>query len=460
MRIRLAPLAALALLAAASPSWATYAERVREKILPNGLKVLVLEDHKAPVAVMQVWYRVGSRDERPGYTGLSHLLEHMMFKGTDKVGPEEYSRIVQKNGGNENAFTSQDQTVYFASIASDRLPVIIDLESDRMQNLRLTKEHFDPERAVVTEERRLRTEDNPTSALFEAVSAAAYTAHPYGWPVIGWMSDIENATTEDALAYYKQHYRPDNAFIVVAGDVNADDIFARIEKAFGAIPKPAEPLPAPMRSVEPAQKGERRISLRKEAELPTVALAYHVPNASHADSAALEVLAGVLSDGQSSRLYRDLVYKKQIARSVGASYDRESKDPGLLVVYGQPLPGKKIGELEKELLAQLEALKNKPIAARELDTVKNSVEAGVVFAQGSPFHPSMLLGPAAIHGGLGPGAPGVPATRAATPEGVQRGARIYLTAENRTVGILDPLPVTGGAPRPAAPAAPAGALVH
>ena len=453
MQLRLLLLAALALGAARLSEASSYADRVQEKVLPNGLKVLVLEDHKAPVAVMQVWYRVGVRNEIPGHTGLSHLLEHMMFKGTDKVGPEEYSRIVQKNGGNDNAFTSQDTTVYFASIASDRLPVVVDLEADRMQNLRLTKEVFDPERAVVAEERRLRTEDNPMSALFESMGGVAYSAHPYGWPVIGWMNDIQNATVEDALAYYKLHYQPGNAFIVVVGDVDAADIFARIEKAFGSIP--AQPPPPPMRGVEPEQKGERRVTLRKEAELPMVALSYHVPNAPHPDNAALEVLAAILGDGQSSRLYEDLVYKKQIARSVGASYDRELKDPGLFTVYGQPLPGKKVGDLEKELLAAIEALQNKLVEPRELEKVKNSTEADFVFAQDSLFYQAMLLGQYETLGDWRLIDQYLPAVQSVTAEDVRRVARTYLTAENRTAGVLEPLPMTGK-PRPAPPVAPGG----
>jgi len=453
MQLRLLLLVVVALGAARPSEASNYADRVREKTLPNGLKVLVLEDHKAPVAVMQVWYRVGARNETPGHTGLSHLLEHLMFKGTDKVGPEEYSRIVQKNGGNENAFTSQDVTVYFASLASDRLPVVIELEGDRMQNLRLTKDLFEPERAVVAEERRLRTEDNPSSALFETVGAVAYVAHPYGWPVIGWMSDIQNATVEEALAYYKLNYTPSNAFIVVAGDVKADDVFQKVEQAFGSIP--AEPAPPPMRSVEPEQKGERRVTLRKEAEMPMIGIAYHVPNASSPDSAALEVLAAVLGDGESSRLYRDLVYKKQVARSAGTSYDRESKDPGLFVVYGQPLPGKKVTDLEKELLAEIEAVKTKPVDARELEKVKNSTEADFVFAQDSPFYQAMLLGQYETQGDWRKIDDYLPAIRAVTAEDLQRVARTHLTTENRTVGVLDPLPPTRRV-RPAAPAMPAG----
>lgn len=447
-------LLALLVVCAARPSQASsYAERVKEKVLPNGLKVLVLEDHKAPVGVIQVWYRVGSRNEIPGHTGLSHLLEHVMFKGTDKVGPEEYSRLVQKNGGNDNAFTSQDTTVYFASIASDRLPVVIDLEADRMQNLRLTPEVFEPERAVVAEERRLRTEDNPPSALFEAIGGVAYAAHPYGWPVIGWMNDIQTATVDDALAYYKLYYQPSNAFLVIVGDVDADDIFARVEKAFAPIP--AQAAPPPMRSVEPEQKGERRVTLRKEAELPMVAVAYHAPNAPHPDSAALEVLNAILGDGQSSRLHKDLVYEKQIARSAGTSYDRQSIDPGLFVLYGQPLPGKKAADLEKALLAEVEAIKAKPVDARELEKVKNAMEADFVFAQDSLFYQGMLLGQFETLGDWRQIDQFMPAVRAVTAEDVQRVARTYLTEENRTVAVLDPLPVTGKL-RPQPPVAPGG----
>jgi zinc protease len=449
MRRSLLSLAALAVLAATHASAAPYAERVAETTLENGLEVLVLEDHKAPVVVMQVWYRVGGRNEVPGYTGLSHILEHMMFKGTDEVGPEEYSRIVRSNGGNENAFTSQDATVYFATIASDRLAVIAGLEADRMQNLRLTPELFEPELAVVGEERRLRTEDNPTQALFETLSATAFTAHPYGWPIIGWMSDIEKATVADALAFYELHYKPGNAFVVVVGDVDATEVFARIESAFGGIP--AGPLPPPMRSVEPPQRGERRVTLRKEAELPFVAMVYHVPNAAHADSAALEVLAGVLSDGQSSRLYRDLVYTRQIARSAGASYDRQKMDPGLFALYGQPLPGRSVEEVERELLAQVEELQRNPVGERELEKIRNSVEASFVFAQDSHFYQAMLLGQHEIQGDWRGLDAYLPAVRAVTAEDVRRVARTYLTAENRTVGVLEPLPAAGGQrPEPAA----------
>ena len=212
-------------------------ESVFEAVLPNGLKVILLENHKVPLITFQVWYRVGSRNEAWGKTGLSHVLEHMMFKGTEKIGPLEFSRIVQENGGNDNAFTSRDYTAYFENLSSDRVQVSIDLESDRMQNLRLNEEDFRTERMVVMEERRLRTEDNPAAILQEQLEATAFQTQPYHWPIIGWMDDLARLTVEDLRKYYRIYYNPVNAFIVVVGDFKKEDLLARIEKAFGSYPK-------------------------------------------------------------------------------------------------------------------------------------------------------------------------------------------------------------------------------
>src|ERR1700687_2436057 len=222
----------LSLCAARARAAQPYGERVREKVLANGLKVLLLEDHKAPVGVFQVWYRVGSRNETLGKTGLAHLLEHLVFKGTHKVGPEEYSKIIQRNGGNDNAFTSDDATTYFATLASDRLSVDIDLEGDRMQNLTFDEAQFTPEHRVVMEERRLRTDNNPVSSLFEMISSVAYAAHPYQWPTIGWMDDLRQATRTDALEYYRTYYSPTNAFAICVGDFSSDALLEKIEAAF------------------------------------------------------------------------------------------------------------------------------------------------------------------------------------------------------------------------------------
>jgi zinc protease len=420
----------------------SYTERVREHILSNGMKVLLLEDHKAPVGVLQVWYRVGSRNEQVGKTGLSHLLEHLMFKGTEKYGPEEYSRIIQRNGGNENAFTTEDMTTYFATLASDRLGVAIDLEADRMHNLEFAEDLFTPELNVVMEERRLRMDNNPTSALFETLNAVAYTAHPYQWPVIGWMNDLRLASRQDALAYYKQHYSPGNAFAVVVGDFKSDEMLATLEKSFGAVPR--GPLPPPILSVEPEQQGERRTVVRRPAHLPFVAMAYHVPNVRSRDSHALEVLAEILAGGKSARLHQDLVYERRLARSAGASYNMTSADPSLFYLYGQPLPGKSTAALETELLAHVERLRTADATDAELAKAKSGIEAAFILAQDSLFYQGMLLGQYEISRSWKDLDEYLPGVRAVTAADVRRVTDFYLTADNRTVGILEALPVPAG----------------
>jgi zinc protease len=424
-----------------------YSDRVREQILPNGLKILLLEDHKAPVGVFQVWYRVGSRNEQLGKTGLSHLLEHLMFKGTPTVGPEEYSKIIQRNGGNDNAFTTDDSTTYFATLASDRLQVVIDLEADRMHQLTFDEAQFAPEHRVVMEERRLRTENNPVAALFELLSAVAYIAHPYQWPTIGWMDDVRQETREDALAYYRTYYTPGNAFVVGAGDFTADTLLAQIDKAFAPVPR-GEPAPR-VRAIEPPQQGERRALLRREAQLPFVAIAYHVPNLSSKDGPALEVLSAVLAGGKSARLYQQLVYEKRLAHDAGASYDLTSVDPGLFLLYAQPLPGKAVSTVEKELLAQVERLQRTAADAQELTKTKNGLEAGFVLGQDSLFYQAMRLGQYEVAGGWRLIDTYLPGIRAVTADDLMRVATLYLTTDNRTVGTLEPLPVPAGQPAPA-----------
>lgn len=419
-----------------------YTGRVREHSLPNGLKVLLLEDHKAPVVVFQVWYRVGSRNEQLGKTGLSHLLEHLMFKGTETRGPEEYSRIIQRNGGNENAFTDTDNTTYFATLAADRAQVVVELEADRMANLKFDDAQFVPEHQVVIEERRLRTEDNPLAALFELLAATAYTAHPYQWPIIGWMNDLRQATREDALEYYRTHYAPNNAFIVVVGAVAPDTMLREIEKWFGNIT--AKPAPPPVRAQEPEQQGERRAVLRRPAELPAVALAYHVPNLRSRDAYALEVLATILGDGKSSRLYRRLVYEQRLARDVGTHYDLVTIDPGLLYVYGQPMPGRTAATLERALLEEIGRLQQTPISAAELEKAQNNLEAAFLLAQDSLFYQALLLGQYEVADRWQRIDDYVPQIRAVTAEDVRRVARQYLIAENRTVAVLEPVPPPEG----------------
>lgn len=450
----LAALWLLALLLAAPAQARSYRDRVRETILPNGLKLILLEDHKAPVVVFQLYYRVGSRNESLGHTGLSHILEHIMFKGTERVGPEEYSRIIQRNGGRTNAFTSQDCTTYFATLASDRVGVVIELEADRLENLKVTLEQFLPERDVIMEERRLRVDNNPVGALFEQLGATAYAAHPYQFPIIGWMSDIAQTTLADVLAYHRTYYVPNNAFAVVVGDFDSDALIELMQESFGGIAR--GPLPPAVRAVEPPQSGARRVELKRPAQLPFVAMSHHVPNLLSPDAAALEVLAGVLSGGDSARLHRELVYRRRLARSAGASYDYTSIDPGLFTLYAQPLPGQTAAAAERALADEIERIRAEAPSAAELEKAKNGMEAGFVFAQDSLFYQGMLLGEYELSGDWRRLDEYLPAVRAVTPADVRRVARAYLSAENRTTGVLIPEPPVAGVPAPEAP--PLGAI--
>ena len=411
--------------------------RVTEKVLPNGLKVLLKEEHKAPVVTFQVWYKVGSRNEKLGTTGMSHLLEHMMFKGTKKHGPKTFSQTVQRNGGNDNAFTAKDYTAYFETFAADRIAISLDLESDRMQNLLIDPNEFEPERKVVMEERRMRTDDDPTATMVEEMTAAAFIAHPYEWPVIGWMADIGNITRDELYNHYRMYYAPNNATIVVVGDFNTGKLYPQIEKYFGRIPRgPAAPRVA---AIEPKQLGERRIIVKKQAELPAVFAGYHTPDIKHPDSYALEVLQGILSSGKSSRLYKSLVYDKQLALYAGGDYDDITNDPNLFYIYAGVMPGKSTGEVEQALYAEIEKLKTAPVTDEELQKAKNQIEASFIMGQDSVFYQAMLLGQFETVANWNLLEKYVDNIRAVTKEDVQRVARQYFSEDNRTVGILIPM---------------------
>jgi len=410
--------------------------KVTEVVLDNGLKVLLLENHKSPAVTFQVWYRVGSRNEVDGKTGLAHFLEHMLFKGTDKIGPEEYSRIIMRNGGRSNAFTMNDATVYFATMSRDKIGIEIDLEADRMVNARLDDTYFSPEKQVVKEERRLRVEDRPNAALDEVTSTITYTVHPYRRPIIGWMGDVQNMTLEDLKDFYRTYYTPNNAFIVVAGDFATDEIVAKITETFGRIPR--GPEPPKMKLKEPPQKGERRVELRKEAELPLMIMNYQAPNVGHPDSYALDLLELILSSGRTSRLFRELVYEQQIARSADASYDRLSMDPSTFSVSAQAMPGKKPADLEKAIDKILEQLRTELVTAEELEKAKNQVEAGFVFAQDSNFGQAMRVGLYELTGGWREMNNYMKGIRKVTREDIRRVAQEYLNRDRRTVGTLIP----------------------
>ena len=427
-------------------SGAGLREEVFETVLPNGLKVLLLENHKAPLVTFQVWYRVGSRNEEWGKTGLSHVLEHMMFKGTEKVGPEKFTRMIQENGGNFNAFTSYDYTAYYENLSSDRIQVAIDLESDRMQNLVLRGEDFRTERMVVVEERRLRTEDNPQALLIEQIMATAFQIHPYRWPIIGWMEDLSRLTLEDLKDYYRIYYSPVNAFLVVAGDFKKEDLLPRIERAFGSIPRGV--APDQEKRKEPAQIGERRVLVKKEAQLPYLVMGYHVPNIPTSDSYALEVIAAILSRGRSSRLYRNLIQEKRLALGADADHSLLSHDPGLFYIAAEPLPGKEVAQVEKALDQEIERLQNELVKEEELEKAKNQLEAAFIYSQDSLFVQAILLARYEITAGWKAIDDYIPSVRKVTSEDVKRVANQYLIQDNRTTGILVPLALQKRRPLP------------
>jgi zinc protease len=408
--------------------------KVQEAALDNGLKVLLLEDHKSAVVTFQVWYRVGSRNEIDGRSGLAHFLEHMMFKGTKKTKPEEYSRIIAQNGGNSNAFTTEDHTVYFATMSRDKIGVEIELEADRMTNAVL--DDYESEKMVVMEERRLRTEDKPGAALGEVMSAVAYTVYPYRRPVIGWMSDILNLSGDDLSQFYKTYYAPNNAFIVVVGDIDAQQILAKIKQEFGKIARGAATPKVTLE--EPPQKGERRVALKKEAELPLLSMYYHVPNLQDSDGFALDLLSVILASGRSSRLYQDLVYNKQIATGVDADYDGVSIGPAIFSFTAQVMPDKQQTEVENAIDKVIAQVRSEPVSDRELEKAKNQVEAAFVFGQDSIFGQALRIGQfesVAKWQFINAYLPGI---RAVTAADVLRVAKKYLDPDRRTVGTLVP----------------------
>lgn len=430
------------------PVFASHAAttKVSEHVLGNGLKVLVKEDHRSPVAVSQVWYKVGSSYEPGGITGLSHMLEHMMFKGTDKHAPGEFSRIIAENGGEENAFTGQDYTAYFQTLEASRLAVSFELEADRMRHLHLLADELKKELQVVTEERRMRTDDNPQAKMQEHFNAMAYTNSPYKNPVIGWPSDIENYKIEDLQAWYQRWYAPNNATLVVVGDVQPKAVFALAEQYFADL-KPSELKPLkPQTEVE--QLGVRKMTVRIPAKLPYLVMGYKVPvlkTAQHEwEAYALEVLAGVLDGGSSARLESGLVRGKQIAVSVGASYSLASRLPELFTLEATPAEGKTVWDLENALKDEITRLQIKLVDDDELQRIKAQVLAKAVYERDSGFYQAMQLGMLETVGlGWKVADEYVEKVSRVTAEQVRDVARKYLVEDKLSVAYLEPLPITG-----------------
>ena len=440
MSRRLSLVVLLLLVAGSGPAVAAEPARTRPPVvaatLDNGLRVLLLEDHRSPIVSVQLWYRVGSRNESRGATGLAHFLEHLMFRGTPTHGPGVFARIVERNGGQDNAFTSQDVTSYYVNIAADRLELVLGLEADRMQNLSIDPRIVDSERQVVIEERRTRTEDDPGGALGEEVSALAFRAHPYGQPIVGWTVDLTRITRDEIHAFYKTYYTPNNALLVAVGAFRAEQALEQVKRAFGPIPR--GPEPPPVLAVEPEQNGERRLRVQRLAELPIVYLGYPVPNQQSPDAGALEVLSVVLSGGRSSRLYRHLVYERQLALEAGGDYSYFSLDPNLFWFWATPLPGQTPETLEKELLAEMQRLKQEPVGEDELRRAKNQIEAAFVFQEDSVHRRASLLARFELIGGHALKDQYLDRIRAVTAADVQRVAERYFADDKKNVGILVP----------------------
>ena len=418
---------------------------VQEFKLDNGLKIVVQEDHRAPVVVSQVWYRAGALDEVNGKTGVAHVLEHMMFKGTKAVPAGKFSRLIAAAGGKENAFTAQDQTTYFQQLEKSNLPLSMKLEADRMANLNLTDEEFAKEIKVVMEERRWRTEDKPQSKVNEQFNSTIYHVHPYGRPVVGWMNDLENMTAADAREWYKTWYAPNNATLVVVGDVNAQEVFKLAKQYFG--PLKSQALPSRKPQVEPEQKGERRVVVKAQAKLPYVLMGFHVPSLQDADKDvepyALEILAGVLNGNASARLNQNLVRQSQIAVDVDAAYDMVQRGrQSIFVLDATPSEGKSVAELEVAILNEIEKIETGGVTEEELQRVKAQVIAADVYQRDSMFYQAMQIGNLETAGFSWRILKGYPAKlQAVTAEQVQVVAKKYFNKDNLTVATLDPQPI-------------------
>lgn len=420
--------------------------------LNNGLKVVVKPDTRSPVAVSQLWYNIGAADEYEGHTGLSHALEHMMFKGTPSYPAGEFSRLIAAMGGTENAFTSQDYTAYYQRIEKQHLGACLQLEADRMRNLLLDEHEFMKEIQVIQEERRLRTEDKPQALAYEHFVAAAFLNHPYRNPVIGWMNDLKNMTIADLKSWYATWYAPNNAVLVVVGDVEPEAVKALAERYFGHIATSAMPARKPVQ--EATQLGEKRLTLQIPAQLPYLLLGYKVPGFNSQPTAtlpaaqieqetyALEVLAGILSGGNSARLPKYLVRGEQLAASASASYDLYERWPSLLTLAAIPATGVSLPQLEQALRTQITRLQTEPVEADELARVKAQVVADQIYQQDSLFYQAMQIGILETTGlGWQRLAEYPDKIRAVTAEQVQAVAKKYLVPSQLTIAYLDPLPL-------------------
>ena len=429
------------LLTALKPGAAQIA--VQSKTLPNGLKVLVQEDDSIPNIAFYTFYKVGSRNEHEGITGLSHFFEHMMFNGAKKYGKGEFDAALDNAGGNNNAYTTEDNTVYQDWTPASALELVMDAESDRMENLAFIPSVVESERQVVYSERRLRTDNSNPGTLRESLNAAAFESGPYHWPVVGWPSDIEGWTIDDLKSYHAMGYSPKNATVVVVGNVKAADVFTLADKYFAAIPAPAPP--PPVRTKEMPQTGERRVVVHKPAQLPLEMIAFHTVDTKSPDLYPLLIVDALLTTGQSSRLYRSLIDGQQLALSVGSNQD-ESLDPNLFTISAQPRAGVAPEKLETAIYAELDKLRAAPVDDKELSKAKNLVLAQHYRELQTIAGRAQAIGHAELfYGGWQHVNDEEKLVNAVTAADVQRVLAKYFTATNRTVATLIPDASAAGA---------------
>lgn len=420
--------------------------KTHEFFLDNGLKIVVREDHRVPIAISQVWYKVGSTYESPGGTGLSHVLEHMLFKGTHRVATGEFSKLVGEYGGEENAFTSKDYTGYYQKWDVSRLPISFELEADRMVNATIPEEEFVKEMKVIMEERRLRTDDNPGAKAWERFASVAYASSSYRSPVIGWMHDLKTITRQQTIDWYKTWYAPNNAILVVVGDVQPREIFELAKKYFGPLEKKEIPFMPQAREVEPL--GERRMTIKLPAKLPNLLMAFNVPSISTIAEGqewevyALRMLAGVLDDGNSARLAKNLKRGKQIAASAGAGYSVFGRGDDLFTFSGIPNKSYNVKDLEEGFFAEIEKLQNEDVSEEELKRIRAQVVSAQVYQQDSISSQASTIGRLEVMGLSWQLIDSYPQKLAkVTPEQIRQVANKYLIRDRLTVAHLDPQPL-------------------
>ncbi len=416
---------------------------VHEATLVNGLRVRLLPNPNTPVVSLYTFFQVGSRNERPGITGISHLFEHMMFNGAKKYGPKEFDRVLESNGGRSNAYTSNDMTVYYDDFSSDALETVLDLESDRMRSLRISDATLESERQVVMEERRVRVDNEITGLLDEELGTLVYKAHPYRWPVIGWMADIQNISRRDCEEYFRTYYAPNNAVLYLAGDFDPKKTLALVRNYYGNIPK--GPRPAPVLNAEPPQKGERRAAVRHPAQSPSLMIGYHGPRASEHDTLVLDVIQYALNKGEGSRLVKGLIYEQQLAVSVAVDWSWRV-DPGMFLFYLELKPDSEPRKVEDALYAELERVAREGLTERELQKAKNNLRADQLRELGTNSGRAHALGHYEALLGSWRELLAMPSRYASiTNEQVRAAAARYFAPEKRSVVTLLPAPEAAAA---------------